>query len=208
MENRTTLFFLLGVLLIFNTCHKEDLCKNQNCYPGTCVNGICDCPAGYETDEDGRCIESVCVGINCVHGQCVNGQCTCDAGYERDANGHCTVVSRDKLIGAYSVSKACPETGSAFYNTSIVAGDNIYQLKIKNFDGYSNVIGTIYTKSDSLYIDISHSAHSSSINATGVYSQNTTGKPTITFTYWHYVFDGVSWLPVIVESCHSVFVHQ
>ena len=202
MKNKIAFFFLLGVLLIFNTCHKEDLCKNKYCYPGTCVDGICNCPVGYETDVNGRCIESVCVGINCVHGQCVNGQCNCDAGYELDANGHCTVLSREKLIGAYAVSEACPETGISSYNTSIVAGENINEIKIKNFSGYSNVIGTIYG-GDSLYI-----AHSNVINGTGVYSKNATGEGRITFTYWHYIYDVGSWPPVIIESCQSDFIQQ
>lgn len=47
----TTLgFFALSTMLVFNACVK-DPCSELHCQQGTCSNGLCVCPAGWEGAE-------------------------------------------------------------------------------------------------------------------------------------------------------------
>lgn len=55
MSKKLFLFFLLlmGATLTFTAC--KDECEKKDCGNGTCLEGTCECDAGYEYDEDGSC---------------------------------------------------------------------------------------------------------------------------------------------------------
>ncbi len=55
-KNLFLLFALaLGVFVSLNSCGEKDACEDKDCGNGICVDGTCDCDAGYEYDADGNC---------------------------------------------------------------------------------------------------------------------------------------------------------
>jgi hypothetical protein len=47
----TVLFFALGITVLYTACEK-DACNNVTCYNGgSCGNGYCHCPTGYENTQ-------------------------------------------------------------------------------------------------------------------------------------------------------------
>lgn len=55
-KNLFLLFALaLGVFVSLNSCGEKDACEDKDCGNGVCLDGTCDCDAGYEYDADGNC---------------------------------------------------------------------------------------------------------------------------------------------------------
>lgn len=66
---------LLGALLMFAPgC--GDKCEKKDCGSGTCLDGTCDCEAGYEYDADGSCkvkVQDKFVGTYTINDDCDSG---------------------------------------------------------------------------------------------------------------------------------------
>lgn len=99
------------------------MCEDIECGIGDCVDGICDCPDGF---EGVNCEIELCFGVPCINGDCdpqtkkcncnlnyygdycdqlcvngvfENGNCNCFEGYEGIA---CETKSRDRFLGWWS----------------------------------------------------------------------------------------------------------
>lgn len=89
-KTRLILFPVIAVLLVFTlvtyTACKNDPCKGIACQNGgTCDNGSCNCPDGFEGP---LCADKVdpCTKLNCLNGgTCVDGSCKCDFAYKGDS---------------------------------------------------------------------------------------------------------------------------
>jgi hypothetical protein len=75
------------ILLLLTICFfalsgcKKDQCESINCLNGgVCVDGTCECPAGYSGTN---CeIFDQCFNVTCLNGgNCVNGSCNCPEGF-------------------------------------------------------------------------------------------------------------------------------
>ncbi|MEM1338068.1 MAG: hypothetical protein AAF634_15275 [Bacteroidota bacterium] len=60
-----------------------DPCENNSCQNnGTCVDGVCQCPEGFEGEFCETAVDP-CEGVVCENGgNCVNGSCACPDGFE------------------------------------------------------------------------------------------------------------------------------
>lgn len=100
---------------------EADPCKDLECGPGDCVDGICNCPDGF---SGFNCeVNDLCFGLRCLNGNCdpdtescncnlnyfgescdflcvngkfINGVCNCSLGYEGSS---CEMESRDRFLG-------------------------------------------------------------------------------------------------------------
>jgi len=64
---KTLQFFFLALLVgLFMGC-EPDPCKDVECGPGDCVEGICDCPDGFAGIS---CEIELCFGLVCSNGDC------------------------------------------------------------------------------------------------------------------------------------------
>jgi len=98
------------------------------------------------------CKPDKCKSIRCAYGGvCKDGNCLCQSGYE---GSQCETVVRDKFLGVWSVFESGTLNGQpANYTISIIAGDNITDVKIHNF--YNFLTNDVYAivKGDSLVIN-------------------------------------------------------
>src|ERR1700733_7922771 len=78
------------------------------------------------------CTHNKCYSVSCVNGGvCNNGSCTCPVGYQ---GATCQTISRDVLLGNWTVSEKGNITEAAQYPMSIVeGGPNINDIAINNF---------------------------------------------------------------------------
>ncbi len=89
------------------------------------------------------CTPDPCEQVNCAYsGVCENGACLCQTGYE---GVHCEVIMRDKFKGIYVVNEDGTLSGINQYATSVENGDQINQVRIKNFKNIvqQDVIATV-----------------------------------------------------------------
>ncbi len=96
----------------------------------------------------GSCKRNACDKISCENDAvCEAGSCNCKIGYEGSL---CEVLTRAKFVknGTYSVNEEGTSTPLSQYKATIVAGDQINQVKIQGLrDGIfqgQDVIATIY----------------------------------------------------------------
>ncbi len=96
------------------------------------------------------CNEDKCKTIVCAYnGVCEEGVCSCPTGYE---GPQCEKIMRDKFEGIYQVMEKGTTSQTAQYAVSVEKGEEIIDVKIKNF---RNVfVGAVdgYVKSDTLFI--------------------------------------------------------
>jgi len=92
------LLLLSIVFLTMSSC--KDKCADTNCLnDGICVDGDCNCPAGYsgETCE----IKDLCYNNDCNgNGNCNDGTCACAANYE---GVNCENTVAKKFLGTYDI---------------------------------------------------------------------------------------------------------
>lgn len=67
------------LFLFFLVLYGCDPCKTVECNQGTCVDGDCNCNAGWTGDN---CDVDMCASLACVHGTCTAGACVCEANYQ------------------------------------------------------------------------------------------------------------------------------
>jgi hypothetical protein len=75
------ILLLLSICFLTITGCKRDECESTNCLNGgICVDGTCECPAGYNGTN---CeIFDQCFNVTCLNGgNCVNGSCNCPEGF-------------------------------------------------------------------------------------------------------------------------------
>jgi len=93
------LAFSISILFIVNSCSEDnspesrieeqsnngsdDVCANVTCENnGNCVDGTCNCPAGFEGEFCETAIDP-CDNVSCENGgTCVDGTCACPDGFE------------------------------------------------------------------------------------------------------------------------------
>lgn len=141
---KISLMLILSLIIGIWGCNNP--CKDVSCGRGTCENGDCLCEGGWEKDANGSCtIQNFCYNVDCgEHGTCnsSNGDCQCYTGYELNSVGKCDSVSRDKFIGTYNVVGVCPN-GTSNYTATILAGNGITAIKLRNYGNYYDASGNI-----------------------------------------------------------------
>lgn len=159
---KKTLRFLSIGLMAFGLMFTQscDKCKDVECqHTGTCDKGVCTCPPNAE-------------GELCE---------TCKTGYEGD---DCNTEMRKKFLRtAASVSEVCGSNNYT-YNTDIVAGSAINEIKIKNVGNYNCTSGDYYvvaTVNGSNLTIASQSVCATTFSGSGSYSA-TNSKVTVTYT--------------------------
>jgi hypothetical protein len=96
------------------------------------------------------CSEDKCKAIMCAYGGvCTDGKCLCPTGYE---GPQCETVNRDRYLGVWTVTEDGTLTQAAQYPISIEKGDNITELRIKNFRNLFTENVKAFVKGDTLYI--------------------------------------------------------
>ncbi len=79
------------------------------------------------------CKPEPCAKVNCAYsGVCDAGACICQVGYE---GIHCETIARDKFIdnGIYSVNEDGTLSPQAQYTATIEPGNQVNEVRIKNF---------------------------------------------------------------------------
>jgi hypothetical protein len=124
---------IIFIILLSLGC-KNDPCDNIVCKNGgTCVNGMCDCPVGYNGPD-------CCCYDPCYYLECVNGHsslfssgcfCICNSDYEGLL---CEIKSRTKFLGTYAVSKSCISGLDSFYISITENNVPINRILIDNFN--------------------------------------------------------------------------
>lgn len=127
--NRSLTILIFTLFLIFFHISCSNPCRKVECQNGgVCVDGTCDCPAGY-TGEN--CQTDRCTLIDCENGAiCVTGNCQCTSGYYGTT---CNLLMQDRFLGTWTASQIC-EFGSnsdtTQYTAIITAGGNRTEINI------------------------------------------------------------------------------
>lgn len=96
------------------------------------------------------CKDDKCKAIVCAFGGvCTDGKCLCPTGYE---GPQCETVTRDRYLGIWVVSEDGSLTDAAQYSVSVAKGDNITELRIKNFRNLFVDDVSAFVKGDTIYI--------------------------------------------------------
>ncbi len=97
------------------------------------------------------CKEDKCKVTVCAYGGVCNddGSCTCQTGYEGE---RCEVITRDKFKGAWRVTEDGTKSNPAQYAVSVEDGNNIDEVKIRNFNNQFNDEIIAKVKGDTIYI--------------------------------------------------------
>lgn len=96
------------------------------------------------------CNEDKCKGIVCAYGGvCTDGECLCPTGYE---GPQCEVVNRKRYLGNWKVTENGSITDAAQYTIVVEEGDNITELRLKNFRNRLTTPVKAYVQGDTLYI--------------------------------------------------------
>ena len=104
-------FVVLTLMFTVQSCTDEP-CDDVTCFNGgICVDGTCDCPAGFG-GTDCSAVTDPCLANNvtCLNGgTCdTNGNCDCPAGFVGDS---CETELRAEFIGAWPSSEDCNDDG-------------------------------------------------------------------------------------------------
>lgn len=142
-----SLFALCAFSITTYTSCNSDKCKNVDCRNGgSCADGKCTCPTGFKGDMC-EALAEFCDMNQCLNGgTCTGNACSCTTGYEGVT---CEVESRTKFINGYVCLDVVTGNMVSFqYNTQIIAGDQLTQVKITNFSNgqftqpvVANVVG-------------------------------------------------------------------
>ena len=96
------------------------------------------------------CSEDKCKAIVCAFGGvCTDGQCLCPSGYE---GPQCETISRVKYKGIWVVTEDGSFSNAAQYSVSVEEGENITELRIKNFRNLFTDNVQAFVKGDTLTI--------------------------------------------------------
>jgi len=97
------------------------------------------------------CKEDKCKAVVCAYGGICqdDGSCACKIGYEGE---RCETITREKFKGAWAVIEDGTASNPASYAVSVENGDNINEVKIRNFNNIFNAEITATVKGDTIYI--------------------------------------------------------
>lgn len=96
------------------------------------------------------CKEDKCKAIVCAYGGvCTDGTCLCPSGYE---GPQCETITRERYLGPWIVTEDGSLSNAAQYTVSVERGDNITELKLKNFRNRFLTDVSAFVKGDTLYI--------------------------------------------------------
>lgn len=148
---------LLGFILIALQSCKKDPCENTVCLNGgECLDGTCQCPAGFSGPDCSA--ENKCYNVTCFNnGICLNGTCDCADGYS----------------GPTCLDQITPR--KIF----------IKEVRVKNFPATDNGAGWDLTSGADLYLDIYQEPNGSAPLASfkNAYYENATPGVTYKFTF-------------------------
>lgn len=96
------------------------------------------------------CTSDKCKAIVCAYGGvCTDGGCVCPSGYE---GPQCETITRERYLRTWIVTEDGSLTDAAQYTISVEKGDNITELKIKNFYNHFVTDVRAFVKGDTIYI--------------------------------------------------------
>ncbi len=96
------------------------------------------------------CNNDKCKAIVCAYGGvCTDGACICPSGYE---GPQCETITRARYLGIWVVTEDGTLTDAARYPVSVEKGDNITELRIKNFRNLLKEDVRAFVKGDTMYI--------------------------------------------------------
>ena len=135
-------YLIFSFLFVFLVSCQKDPCENISCQNGgTCVDGDCDCPAGFIGPDCGielnPCNQKACDDQgteNCVVGTNGEARCECKFGYEGEL---CKTVWENKFVGTYIASEDC--SGNILnYVLEVDPGPDPQQITFINFNNQAN----------------------------------------------------------------------
>jgi hypothetical protein len=97
------------------------------------------------------CKDDKCKAVVCAYGGVCqdDGSCICPIGYEGE---RCETISRDKFKGTWSVTEDGTGSNPALYAVSVENGNNIDDVKIRNFNNKDNAEIMAKVVGDTIYI--------------------------------------------------------
>lgn len=98
------------------------------------------------------CKEDKCKAVVCAYnGVCQDdGSCLCQIGYEGE---RCETITREKFKGTWTVTEDGTQSNPARYAVSVENGENINEIRIRNFYNKYNGEVTAHVKGDTIFID-------------------------------------------------------
>jgi len=184
MKNLIRIFMAITIAAFLFTGCADDPCDSAvNCLNGTCIDGTCECLAGFEGKE---CEDKIdpCKNVTCDGAQvCIDGTCGCTDGFE---GINCDVLAVGKFVGNWDAADSCPsaiEQPDSLWRYDVKINpltNDQTKVEIFNFGGFGeNFAWSTQVSGDTITIPLS-AAGGFTVEGSGLMSEDRT---TINWTY-------------------------